>query len=402
MRDRFAVVGAGILGLSVARQILESRPGAEVTVLEKEPTTGAHQTGHNSGVIHAGIYYRPNSLKARLTGEGRRLLRAFCAAAGVPIVESGKVVVALDDSELPALAEIEKRSLANGVTIRRLTPRELGEIEPHVAGVAALHSPETAVVDYKRVTRALVDDIARRGGTVRCNAAVVGFGRLLSGRGEVLRIETTAGELEVDRAVLCAGLQSDRVAALAGAGRDPAIVPFRGEYYRLTPGAAHLVRSLIYPVPDPRYPFLGVHFTRRIDGSVDVGPNAVLALCREGYRWRDVCPHDLVDMAGWRGFRQMARRHWRTAFRELSGSLSRTIYLSQARRYLPELTSDDVERAGAGVRAQAVAADGALLDDFAIQRIGPVVAIRNAPSPAATASLAIARYIVETGELLDG
>lgn len=391
---RYAVVGAGIVGLAVARRILECTPDAQVTVLEKEDRVGAHQSSHNSGVIHAGLYYRPGSLKAELTRRGRHLLTEFCAAAAVPVVTCGKLVVALDAGELGALDEIERRARDNGVPIRRVEGAELRAIEPHAAGVAALHSPATAVVDYGRVAAALATDVSARGGSVLCGNAVSEIVRSFSAAGESVVLRSASTEVEVDRAVICAGLFSDRVAALAGAPADPAIVPFRGEYYRIVPERAHLVRALLYPVPDPRYPFLGVHFTRRIDGVVEVGPNAVLALKREGYAWRDIAWRDVGALLATRGFRRLARQHWRTAVRELSGSALRELYVAQARRYLPELRAADVARAGAGVRAQAVAADGSLLDDFAIQRVGPVVAVRNAPSPAATASLAIAEHIV--------
>ncbi|GAA4134234.1 L-2-hydroxyglutarate oxidase [Actinomadura keratinilytica] len=389
---RIGVVGAGILGLAVARRLTLVRPGAEVTVLDKEDRIAAHQTGHNSGVAHAGLYYAPGSLKATLCRRGIGLLKEYCAERGLPYVECGKVVVARDESELAPLAEIERRATANGVPgLRRLSPAELREVEPHAAGVAALHSPSTAIVDFPAVARAFADDVAAAGGRVRLGFEVVGLRRA----GERVAVASRAEELTFDLLVVCAGLQSDRVARLAGDFPAPAIVPFRGEYYRLRPGRTDLVRGLIYPVPDPRYPFLGVHFTRRVDGGVDVGPNAVLALAREGYRWRDVRPADVWDTLRWPGFRRLARRHWRTGLKEMYGSASRRAFVAQARAFVPELTAADVVAAPAGVRAQAVDPDGSLVDDFRIGRLGPVVTVRNAPSPAATSSLAIAEHVVD-------
>jgi L-2-hydroxyglutarate oxidase LhgO len=392
---RVGVVGAGIVGLAVARQILLVRPGTELTVMDKETRVATHQTSHNSGVVHAGIYYDPGSLKAALCRRGRELLIQLCEEHAIDYQRLGKLVVARHDGELAALAEIERRAEANGVPVRRLGASAIAEIEPHVRGLAALHSPNTAVVDYVRVAEVLADDIRRLGGRVILATEVTGFG----GGGREVRIISSTAELTVDRAVICAGLQSDRVARLAGCGADPAIVPFRGEYYRLVSERQYLVRGLVYPVPDPRYPFLGVHFTRRVDGTVDVGPNAVLALAREGYRWRDVSIADLTGTFAWRGFRKLARHHWRTGIHELHGSLSRRAYLAAARDYIPDLADSDIERAASGVRAQAVAANGSLLDDFAVERVGAVVAVRNAPSPAATSSLAIAEHL--SGLVLD-
>ncbi|GLZ09780.1 hydroxyglutarate oxidase [Actinomadura sp. NBRC 104425] len=389
---RIGVVGAGILGLAVARRLTLVRPGAQVTVLDKEDRIAAHQTGHNSGVAHAGLYYAPGSLKATLCRRGIGLLKEYCAERGLPYVECGKVVVARDESELAPLAEIERRATANGVPgLRRLSPAELREVEPHAAGVAALHSPSTAIVDFPAVARAFADDVAAAGGRVRLGFEVVGLRRA----GERVAVSSPAEELTFDLLVVCAGLQSDRVARLAGDFPAPAIVPFRGEYYRLRPGRTDLVRGLIYPVPDPRYPFLGVHFTRRVDGGVDIGPNAVPALAREGYRWRDVRPADVWDTLRWPGFRRLARRHWRTGLKEMYGSASKRAFVAQARAFVPELTAADVVAAPAGVRAQAVDPDGSLVDDFRIGRLGPVVTVRNAPSPAATSSLAIAEHVVD-------
>jgi len=372
----------------VARRLAEVRPDDSITVLEKEDRIAAHQTGHNSGVAHAGLYYAPGSLKATLCRRGIGLLKDYCAQRGLPYDECGKVVVARDDSELDALAEIERRATENGVPdLRRLSASELRDVEPHAAGVAALHSPHTAIVDFPAVARAYADDVRKAGGTIKLGFEVT---RLLRAGDKVV----VNGEV-FDHLIVCAGLQSDRVARLAGDSPAPAIVPFRGEYYRLVPSRTDLVRGLIYPVPDPRYPFLGVHFTRRVDGGVDIGPNAVLALAREGYRRRDLRPGDLWETLTWPGFRHLARRHWRTGLKEMYGSAVKRAFLAEAQAFVPELTSADMVPAHAGVRAQAVDPDGSLVDDFRIGSLGPITTVRNAPSPAATSSLAIAEYVVE-------
>ena len=387
---RVGIVGGGIVGVALAHRIASRRDGVAVTVLEKEPGLGRHQTGRNSGVVHAGLYYPPGSLKARLCRRGVRLLRDLCAEHGLPYDECGKVVVALDAGELPRLHAIHERAVANGVPgVRLVGPEQLGELEPHVSGVAALHSPHTAIADFRAVTERLAAEAARQGAAIRTGCEVTGI-RQAAGRVEV---SGDGGGWVFDDLVICGGLHTDRLARMAGHGSDPRVVPFRGEYYELRPDRRHLVRSLVYPVPDPRYPFLGVHLTRRVDGAVLVGPNAVLALAREGYRWGDVQVADLRDTLAWPGFRRMAARHWRTGVREVLGSLSKRAFLRAARRYVPELRAQDLRRAGSGVRAQAVARDGALVDDFRISRAGRVVAIRNAPSPAATSSMAIAEHI---------
>ncbi|MGI8330959.1 L-2-hydroxyglutarate oxidase [Actinomadura scrupuli] len=385
---RIGVVGAGILGLAVARRL-----GAQVTVLDKEDRVAAHQTGHNSGVAHAGLYYAPGSLKARLCRRGIGLLARFCAEHDLPYDECGKLVVARTEAELPALREIRRRATENGVPdLRWLEAGQLPEVEPHVTGVAALHSPRTAIVDFPAVTRALAAEVAAAGGSVRLGFEVV---RIRPTGSEVVVTSARQESLTFDRLVVCAGLQSDRVARLAGDLDGPAIVPFRGEYYRLVPDRTGLVRGLIYPVPDPRYPFLGVHFTRRVDGGVDIGPNAVLALAREGYRRRDLSARDVWETLSWPGFRPLTRRHWRTGLKELYGSVSKRAFVAEARSFVPGLTTADVVPAPAGVRAQAVDRDGSLVDDFRIGRAGRVVTVRNAPSPAATSALAIAEYVAE-------
>jgi L-2-hydroxyglutarate oxidase LhgO len=389
MTYRVGVIGAGIIGLAVARRLAQQE-GYDVTVFEQESDVAVHQTGHNSGVVHAGVYYPPGSLKARLCREGARRLKEFCAARDLPYREIGKVVVARSAAEVPRLRDIEARATANGVPgLRWLGPAELAGIEPHVRGAAALHSPSTAITDYRAIARAMAGDLEAAGGRLRLGQRVTGIGR----QGDRAVVRTAAGAVTVDRLVICAGLQSDRVAALAGDGPAPAIVPFRGEYYRLVPDRAHLISGLVYPVPDPAYPFLGVHFTPRVDGTVDIGPNAVLATAREGYRRRDVDLADLRDVLGWPGFRRLARVHWRAGLAEARTSVSKRRFVAGAREYLPALSAADVVPAPAGVRAQAVDRDGSLVDDFRISVTGAVVSVRNAPSPAATSSLAIADYI---------
>lgn len=384
-----AVVGGGILGLAVARELLARRPGSAVTVLEKEPAVARHQTGRNSGVVHAGLYYAPGSLKARLCVEGAARLREYVAGHALPYAECGKLVVALDDDERRRLDAIEDRARANGVPdLRRVDAAGLGDLEPHAVGVAALHSPRTAVTDYAAVAAALARDVAAAGGTVRTRAEVV---RLREGR-----VGLADGEqLRADAVVVCAGLQSDRLARLSGAPPDPRIVPFRGGYAALRPDRTFLVRGLLYPVPDPRYPFLGIHLTRRVDGGVLVGPHAVMALGRERYDGGPVPLRDLVDTLRWPGTARMAARHWRTGVRELWHTASRRAFVEQARRYVPALTADDVLPAPSGIRAQALRRDGRLEDDFVVERHGGVVHVRNAPSPAATSSLAIAAHVVD-------
>lgn len=395
-QEQVGVIGAGIVGLAVARRIGELLPDARVSVVDKEDRVAAHQTGHNSGVVHAGLYYQPGSLKATLCRRGVSLLKEYCEQKNLPYDECGKLVVAIDESQRPALERIRERAIANGVPdLLWLDGAGLREIEPYAAGVAALFSPRTAITDYVAVAEAYADDIRAAGGAIELGFAV---DRINQRAG---RVEVGAGArtLTFDRLVVCAGLQSDQVARWAGDDAAPAIVPFRGEYFRLVPERTHLVRGLIYPVPNPDYPFLGVHFTKRIHGGVDLGPNAVLAFAREGYKRGTIHPRELYDTLRWPGFRKLARRHWRMGAEEMAGSISKSLYLRFARRYLPEIRSADLERAQAGVRAQAVDRDGTLVDDFRISRLGHVMTVRNAPSPAATSSLAIAEYIA--ARLLD-
>ena len=394
---RIGVIGAGIVGLAVARRLAELEPEAAIDVFEKEREVALHQTGRNSGVVHAGIYYTPGSLKAQLCRRGGELLRAYAESRGIPVRECGKLVVALDAAEVARLRELERRGVANGVPgLRWLENDELREIEPHAAGIAGLHSPTTAITDYRAVAEAFAADVRAGGGTIHLGAEVTGIDA-----GETTaRLHAGGDTFAFDRLVICAGLQSDRVARLAGDERAPAIVPFRGEYYRLVPERAALVRGLLYPVPDPAYPFLGVHFTTRVHGGVDVGPNAVLAFAREGYRLRDVNAADTAETFRYRGFRSLARRHWRMGLHEFRGALSKHAFAAEARRYLPELSDADLVPAPAGVRAQALDPDGSLVDDFRIHHVGAVTAVRNAPSPAATSSMAIAENIAE--HVLDG
>ena len=389
------IVGAGIVGLAVARQLAAA--GVPVKVFEKEGEVATHQTGHNSGVVHAGIYYAPGSAKARMTRRGVSLLRDYCTERGLVYDERGKLVVARDEAETVKLRELERRSLANGVPgVRWLSGAELRELEPDVAGVAALLSPTTAIVDYRAITESFGKDLKRSGGELHLGTTVTGARRVTDDRVE---IDTPGGAHRLSRLVICAGQQADLLATAAGDAPAPEIIPFRGEYLRLRPHAAGRVRRLIYPVPDPRYPFLGVHLTPRVDGTADLGPNAVLALAREGYRRQDVSFDELRRLASSRAFWRLARQHWMTGVREMRGSLWRRAYLAEARTYLPWVRMSDVTSAPAGVRAQAVDPNGALVDDFRISRVGPVTSIRNAPSPAATASMAIAEHIVASLEL---
>lgn len=394
--NSFAVVGGGIVGAAVARRLLQVQPDAQVTLLEKEPVLAGHQTGHNSGVVHSGLYYTPGSLKALLCRRGVSLLRDYCAERGLPYDECGKVLVARNELEDSRLGDIMSRAVANGVPgVRLLDEAQLRELEPHVRGISGIHSPETAIVDYSAVTCALAEDIISAGGTVRTSFEVTGLDE--HGRQTLVRGGHGSNEHSAayDTVIVCAGLQSDRVAQLAGDEADPRILPFRGEYYLLRPERRHLVRGLVYPVPDPRYPFLGVHLTPRVDGEVMVGPNAVLALAREGYGWSKISVRDLYDAVSWPGFRKFARQNWRMGATEMVGSLSRHAFVAAARKYIPELTTADVVPGPRGVRAQALSRDGSLIDDFRITRHGSVLSIRNAPSPAATSSMAIAEHVVD-------
>ena len=390
-RQHVVVIGAGIIGAAVSRALTLTAGSPRVTVLDKESSTAAHQTSHNSGVVHAGLYYPPGSEKARLVRSGVTALRAYCLDRGLAYDEVGKVVVARGSDDEGRLHGIQARAEANGVPgMRWLTPGQLREVEPHVVGRAALHSPSTAIVDYAQITAAMLADAVERTATV-----TTGFEVTSIDVGERTRV--TAGDgrsVSGDLVVVAAGLNADRLATLAGDSPFPRIVPFRGEFHELRPSARHLVSGLVYPVPDPRYPFLGVHLTKRVDGAVLLGPNAVLALSREGYRLRDIDATQVRELLVFKGFRSFARANVATGASEVWGSLNRRAFIARARRYVPAISPSDVRPGPAGVRAQAMDADGSLVDDFRFSRIGNVFSIRNAPSPAATASLAIADRIV--------
>ena len=386
---RFVVIGAGIIGLATAYELSRRYPDATVTVLDKESRVGVHQTGHNSGVLHAGVYYRPGSLRAKLCVAGNRSMVDFCTAHGVPVEVIGKLIVATDADQVPRLRALHERALANGIAARLLAPGEALEHEPHVRCVAAMHVPTTGIVDFAAVCGTLAGLFAERGGEIRLGARVTGVRA-----GAPATVHTTAGDLPADLLVNCAGLYADRVARLAGVSPPARIVPFRGEYYELRPDRRHLVRGLIYPVPDPRLPFLGVHLTRAIDGGVHAGPNAVLALAREGYGWRRVNPRDVVEAAGYPGLWRLARRHLPYALSEVRRSLSTRRFASDVARLVPEVTAADLSRAGSGVRAQNVTPRGEIVDDFLVLTRPGQVHVLNAPSPAATSALEIAKHLV--------
>ena len=384
-----AIIGGGIVGTATAMALVR-RGGLRLAVLEKEMKLAAHQTGNNSGVIHSGLYYKPGSLKARNCVAGREALYRFCAEHGIPAERCGKVVVATSEKQIPALDELQRRGEANGLDgLRRLAPNEIREFEPHATGIAGLFVPQTGIVDYTRVTEAYAEEVRRAGGEIMLGTQV----RRVVREGDAMRLETTAGTVQCRLLINCAGLQSDRVARLCGVDPEIRIVPFRGEYYELRPESTHLVKNLLYPVPDPEFPFLGVHFTRMIAGGVEAGPNAVLAFEREGYtRWS----FSLRDAAGtfaFPGFWRMATKYWRMGLGEFARSWSKPAFVRALQALVPELRPEDVERAGAGVRAQALERSGKLLDDFCIVETPRQIHVLNAPSPAATASIAIGESI---------
>ena len=386
------IVGGGIIGLAVGRELALRHPGAEIVVFEAEDQLASHQTGHNSGVVHAGIYYKPGSLKAALCTLGRSLLREYCAERHLPYQECGKLVVAVDAAELDRFDRLAATARENGVPgLRRLDGSGITEVEPHATGLAALHSPATAITDFVAVAGAYAADIEAAGGRIHLTTPVTGVTR----RGAAIEVVTPGRTHRVDHLVICAGLQADRVSRLADGVDGPRIVPFRGEYLTVNAAKRDLVRGMVYPVPDPRYPFLGVHYTRRVSGDLEVGPNAVLALDRSRYRRVAASGRDVGSLVSWPGFWRMAQQHWRTGVREVAGSLSVRAYMRQATRYVPEIGPADVVRARSGLRAQAVDRDGTLVDDFRISQTEGITSVRNAPSPAATSSLAIARYVVD-------
>jgi (S)-2-hydroxyglutarate dehydrogenase len=399
MNDQFdiGIIGGGIVGLATAYEITRRYPGKTLILLEKEPGLGRHQTGHNSGVIHSGIYYKPGSAKARTCTRGGSLLRQFCDENGVRYHECGKIVVARDDSEIPMLAELHRRGTANGVAhLNLLSPEEFREVEPHAMGLRALHVPSAAIVDYRKVAEALALRVTHRGGTIQPGVRVTGIRETPAS----VILQTAAGDFRLRNYIACAGLHSDRVVRLAGARPHAKIVPFRGEYFQLVPEREHLVRGLIYPVPDPRFPFLGVHFTRVIDNGVEAGPNAVLALAREGYRKDDINFRDLAESVTYPGFWRLLARHWRTAAGEVHRSFSKQAFVNALARLVPEITGSDLVSAPAGVRAQALLPNGSLVDDFLILEKPRSLHVCNAPSPAATAALAIAEEIVDRAAAL--
>ena len=386
------VVGAGILGLATARELLQRTPDARILVLERESDIAAHQTSHNSGVVHAGIYYAPGSLKAQLCTEGRGKLYDYCEQHGIAVERCGKLIVALNDEEVVRLDELERRGVENGVPgLRRLTAGEIAELEPHTAGVAALHSPETGIVDFAAVARSLAAEIRASGATIQTGVTVDRLER----NGSTTIVHTSEGAVPASRAVACAGLWSDRLAVSSGEPDDLRIVPFRGGYLRLRAHAKHLVRGLIYPVPDPSLPFLGVHLTKTIHGDVWLGPTALLAPSRRAYSLSTVDLEDARSTLTWPGTWRMARKFWRTGLTEMSFAARRRAFISACAAYVPALQPSDVEAGPAGLRAQAIARDGRLLDDFAFAEAPGALHVRNAPSPAATSSLAIARVIAD-------
>jgi L-2-hydroxyglutarate oxidase len=384
-----AIVGGGIVGLATA-MALTTDGQTSVTVLEAEDRFAAHQSGHNSGVIHSGLYYKPGSEKAKNCAAGRDAMYRFCQENGITHERCGKVVVATCAEQLPALDELERRGRANGLHgLVRLDAAGIREHEPNVVGVAGLFVPDTGIVDYKEVTRAFARRVEAAGGAIRLGARLLRCRRFA----DELALETTQGEVRCRFLINCAGLQCDRVARLCGVEPGVQIIPFRGEYYQLTPQRQSLIRNLVYPVPDPRFPFLGVHFTRLVHGEVEAGPNAVLALRREGYRWTQVSLRDLVQVFGYRGFWHMARKYWKTGVGELHRSLSKRAYCKALRELVPDLRPEDLQPGGAGVRAQAVEPSGALVDDFRIVQAPRMIHLLNAPSPGATASISIGRTI---------
>ncbi len=385
------VLGGGIVGLATAWRLRERYPDFRITLVEKEASLAFHQTGRNSGVLHSGIYYKPGSLRATNCRAGKLAMEAFCAEHGIAYELCGKVIVAVDESELTNLERIFERGQANGVTCEMIGEERLKELEPHVAGIKAIHVPEAGIVDYVGVCRKLGELLRNSGAELHLNTRVTG----MRNSGDRTVVETTAGEFESRFVVNCTGLHCDRVTKLSGQKPEAKIVPFRGEYFELTPEAEHLCRTLIYPVPDPKFPFLGVHFTRMVLGGVECGPNAVLAFAREGYTKRDINLRDLAESLTYPGFLRMASKHWRTGCMEMWRSFSKAAFVRALQRLIPEIRSEHLHHAPSGVRAQALGRDGKLLDDFLIQETDRIINVGNAPSPAATAALNIGGLIVE-------
>ena len=391
-----AIAGAGIVGLATGMKLLEKFPGSSVAILDKENTIAAHQTGHNSGVIHTGLYYRPGSLRAGMCTSGRNELIRFCLEHDVKHEICGKVVIATSDDQLPALAELFRRGSENGIAgLQLLSPEEVKEFEPYAKCIRGMLVPGAGIVDFAQVAKAYAEVFEKRGGKLFLGAKVKKVKEIDS---RTVRIETKGGQFSSRIFINCAGLHSDRIARLSGMVPPCLIVPFRGEYYRIKPRAAYLVRNLIYPVPDPQFPFLGVHFTRMIDGQVEAGPNAVLAFAREGYSRIRISPLELFETLRYGGFWRLVSRYWKTGIGEMMRSFSKSLFANALRKLVPAISMNDLEPGGAGVRAQALSRDGKLLDDFVIQQTQNVIHVLNAPSPAATSSLAIAAQIAEMAE----
>ena len=387
-----AVVGAGIIGLATGMRLVQTFPGRSVVVLEKEPEVARHQTGHNSGVIHAGIYYSPGSQKANFCAEGGAMLRHFCDERGIPYEICGKVIVATTEAEVPRLEELYRRGVENGARgLEMIDAVRLRELEPNAAGISGIHSANTGIIDYDSVSRAYATEFREGGGDILVNAEV----RAIGGQDGDLRLETSGGEVRAGHIINCAGLHADTVARKMDVDVGVQIIPFRGEYFSLSRERSGLVNGLIYPVPDPDLPFLGVHLTRRINGTVEAGPNAVFALAREGYNRNSFDLGDLLGAVAYPGFWRMAARYWKNGVREQYRSLVKSAFLRSLQRLVPEIRKGDLQERGAGVRAQAVDRNGALLQDFSIARTRRAIHVLNAPSPGATSSLAISRYIVD-------
>ncbi|MDQ6826903.1 MAG: L-2-hydroxyglutarate oxidase [Candidatus Eremiobacteraeota bacterium] len=390
-----AVVGGGIVGLATARELLLRHPGLRLVNLEKEDVLSKHQTGHNSGVIHSGIYYAPGSLKARLCVEGRKSLWRYCDKKGIEYRNVGKLIVATDESELGRLDELMRRGIANGIeNLEMLDAGKIVQREPHCRGIKAIFSPVTGIVDYSRVARSYADDIRESGGDIVTNREVSSIQR----RNGITMLSTSSGDIEARAVITCGGLFSDRLARMTGGKGDPKIVPFRGDYLVLKPGKRYLIKGNIYPVPDPEFPFLGVHFTPRMDGEIWLGPNAVLAFAREGYSFLKINPRDLLEALSYSGFIKMASKYWKIGFGEMYRDVVRSAYVKALQRYIPELRPEDCLPGPSGVRAQAMSSDGNMVDDFVFEGAEGVVHVRNAPSPAATSSLAIGAYIADDAQ----
>ncbi len=392
-----AIIGGGIVGLATATQFQARHPNARLILFEAEREVGQHQSGRNSGVLHSGIYYRPGSLKATLCRQGKAEMETFCQVNEIPFVRCGKVVVATTETELTQLETIEQRAIQNGVSFERIDAQTLRELEPHASGIAALHVPETGIVDYRQVCQVMSRNLQAAGATVLTTSRV----ERIQTEGARLRIESQTHKVCTRKLINCGGLQCDRILRLAGGTTRSRIIPFRGEYYELNADRQHLCRNLIYPVPDPSFPFLGVHFTRMISGGVECGPNAVLALAREGYAWTRVRPSDLWDTMSYRGFHRLAKAHWRQGASEIWRSLNKRAFVKALQKLMPSIRSRDLHRGRAGVRAQAVDSMGRLVDDFVIEQTEHAIHVLNAPSPAATASLAIADQIVNMIDAVD-